>query len=176
MLCAIGGFIHYMDELYVEQIVEKKLSAKDQSIKFLGIAVPVLFILAGFFTSNLLITAGVLLGVVAYFFMSRLNVEYEYLYLSKELTIDKIFNKEKRKKAVEYQLEQMEIMAPVKSHSLDSYNNRIAKTLDFSSGDANANVYALIINDNGYVKLLIEPSQELIHAIKGNYPRKVVEY
>lgn len=75
-------------------------------------------------------------GVVAYFSYMNADIEYEYLYLDKEISVDKVMAKSRRKKMGSYNLEQMEIFAPLNSHRLDSYKNRQMKTLDYSSGVA----------------------------------------
>ena len=166
-----------MDEMYVEQIVEKKPTPLDGVLRVCGIAVPALIFLAGLFVFGItVICIGVILAFACYCVLPRLNVEYEYLYLSKEFSVDRIFNKEKRKKAGEFPLSQLEIMAPVSSHGLDSYTNRIDKTLDFSSKDPEAKVYAMIFNNNGFTKVLVEPNEEMLKAIKREFPRKVMEY
>ena len=53
-----------------------------------------------------------------YFYLPRLSVEFEYLYVNGELDIDRIFSQSRRKRAASYELSNMEIMAPFSSHRL----------------------------------------------------------
>ena len=55
------------------------------------------------------------------------DLEYEYLYLDKELSVDKIMAKSKRKRVGTYSLDRMEVFAPVYSYHLDNFKNRQVK-------------------------------------------------
>ena len=60
-------------------------------------------------------------GVGAYFLNMYTDLEYEYLYLDKELSVDKIMAKSKRKRVGTYSLDRMEVFAPVYSYHLDNF-------------------------------------------------------
>ena len=78
---------------------------------------------------------GVLLfGVLDYFVFQWTDIEYEYLYLDKEITVDKIMAKTRRKRVAQIDVNKIEIIAPEKSHQLDSYRNRQVKAKDLSAG------------------------------------------
>ena len=64
------------------------------------------------------------------------SVEFEYLYVDKEISVDKILNKTKRKKVEKFETESMEIFAPINSWHLDNMKNRQLKVTDYSSGVA----------------------------------------
>ncbi len=93
--------------------------------------------------------------------------------MDKEVSIDKVMAKSRRKKVGNYPIDQMEIMAPLNSHRLDSYRNRNTKTLDYSSGIANQPEKRYMMVCNGDIKLVFEPNEEMIRAIQGVAPRKV---
>ena len=170
--------IHYMDDYYVEQLVKRIPGNKEMLIKAASIGLSAMLVISGLFLfgNGLVVGLGAIAGFMCYLLLPNLNVEFEYLYLEKELDVDRIYNMEKRKKAGEFPLEKLEIMAPLNSHSLDQYNSRIIKTYDFTSKVADAKVFALIINDGGCKKVLIEPNDALLRAIKNHFPRKVSEY
>ena len=112
-----------MNDAYVECLVKQKTSLMAKIFKVFLIVLAVLFFLAvpfiyiSFFL--MLLAAG-----GAYLVHLFTNLEYEYLYLDKELTVDKVMAKSRRKRVGVYRLDRMEIMAPIKSHRLDSYRNR----------------------------------------------------
>lgn len=166
-----------MSDLYTEVMVPKKTTAKDQAIKFILILFTVLFALAGMVMMPLLLIGAVILGIVDYIFIPRLNVEYEYLYVNGELDIDRIFSKSRRKRAVSYDLSSMEIMAPWNSHRLDSYkNNRGLKKVDFSSGieGQGHKPYGFVISNKNQLELVIfEPNEVMLKDIRSKMPRKV---
>lgn len=164
-----------MSDLYTEVLVEKKFTGKDMAVKVILIFLTVLAAIAGILIHPVILIVALAFGIADYFLIPRLNVEYEYLYVNGELDIDKVFSKQKRKKAGSYTLSKMEIMAPLNSHQLDSYrNNTNIKTVDYSSGKADHKTYAVIIpGDKGLERLLFEPNEIIIKDIKSKMPRKV---
>lgn len=165
-----------MNDSYSELLVKKEQSAKDKIIKFLLIGliavtavVGLVFIFAWIGT--------LILGVAAYFVLPNLDLEYEYVFVNGELDVDKIMAKSKRKRLKSFDLAKLEIMAPVNSHRMDYQNhNSKLKVVDFSSGNKNHKVFAMIIPDEKEVcKVLLEPDRELLENIKKTCPRKVFE-
>lgn len=161
-----------MNESYVECLVARRPSGGMMALKVLLIVVTVIGILGGMIAFPLLIVA-VAAAVGAYFASLYSSLEYEYLYVDKEISVDKILNKTKRKKAEKFELDRMEIFAPVNSWHLDNYKNRQFKTTDYSSGVAGQpdRRYAMIYN--GERKILFEPNQEMVKAMQAVAPRKV---
>ena len=113
------------------------------------------------------------MGVAAYFVYLNADLEYEYLYLDKEITIDKVMAKSKRKKVAKYEVERMEILAPIKSWHMDGFKNRTVKTVDYSSGVENQPDLRYVMYYEGNLKVILEPSMEMVKAIKNIAPRKV---
>ncbi len=161
-----------MSESYVECLVARKSSTLMTFLKILLIMLTVVFVIIGIpFIPGLLVA--IVTGVGAYFAYMNADIEYEYLYVDREISIDKVMAKSKRKKVGNYQIDQMEIMAPLNSHRLDSYRNRNTKTLDYSSGIENHPERRYMMVCNGDVKLIFEPNEEMIKAIQSIAPRKV---
>lgn len=164
-----------MSETYVECLVKRKPSFVMQFLKILMIMLTVVFVLAGFIVMpgipGLLVAAAAAVG--AYFAYLNADIEYEYLYLDKEISIDKVMAKSRRKKAASFTLEQMEIFAPLNSHRLDSYRNRQMKTADYSSGIAAQPERRYMMVWNGDTKVILEPNAEMVKAIQNIAPRKV---
>lgn len=164
-----------MSDLYTEVLVEKKFTGKDMAIKVGLIFLTVFVAAVGLMFIPLALVVALALGVLDYFMIPKLNVEYEYLYVNGELDIDKIYSRSKRKKGGRYDLAKIEIMAPVNSHQLDSYrNNTGIKTVDYSSGKPDAKIYAMIIaTDKELQRVLFEPNDIMIKDIRSKMPRKV---
>lgn len=168
-----------MNEAYVEHMVARKQNPLAKVLKVACIALAVLLCAIAFTIATLwyLLIPAVLLGIVAYFFIPRLDVEFEYLYLDKEITIDKIFSKDTRKRAMVVDLNKMEFMAPYSSHELDSYKSRKVAEKDFSSREADSKPYAIVYHDaSGDELILIEPNDEMLKLIRQVFPRKVLGY
>lgn len=163
-----------MNETYVECLVKRKTPTYMKLLKVLAIMLAVCFLLVGFlFMHPVSLIIGVILGVAAYFITMNADLEYEYLYMDKELSIDKIMAKSRRKKIGKFDLERMEIIAPIKSHQLDSYKNRKCKVEDYSTGEEKQPDRRFAIYYDGGKKLIIEPDQGMLKAMKTVAPRKV---
>ena len=135
----------------------------------------VCFFLAGLIFAPALLIA-LLMGVAAYFITMNANLEYEYLYVDKELSVDKVMNKSRRKRIATFDIGKVEIMAPIKSHQLDSYQNRNYKAVDYSSWEEKQPDGRYVFYYDGQQKVIFEPNEEMIKAILNVAPRKVFKY
>ena len=133
------------------------------------------FILAILSGMILLLILAVIIGVLAYFVNLNSDVEYEYLYLDKELTVDKVLAKTKRKRVAVYQLSRIEALAPIKSYHLDDFKNRDVKVRDFSVGYEDKPDLRYAMYYEGGEKIILSPSPELIKVMKNVAPRKVFD-
>lgn len=161
-----------MSETYVECLVKRKSNPVKSFLRALTIMLAVAFIFLGFVFAPALVV-GLLMAVIAYFVYMNAELEYEYLYLDKELTVDKVMAKTKRKRAAQYDLNRMEILAPMNSYHLDNFKNRNAKIVDYSSGEAKQPEVRYVMYYDSGEKIVLEPNQEMIKAIKNIAPRKV---
>lgn len=161
-----------MNETYVEWLIKKKTPAYMTLLRIVTIMLAVCFILLGFILWPALII-GVVIGVAAYFIYMNSDLEYEYLYVDKELTVDKVMAKSKRKRVATFDMGKMEVMAPVKSYHLDNYKNRTDKTVDYSSGEEKQPDTRYVFYYDGKQRVVFEPNIEMIKAIQMGAPRKV---
>ena len=164
-----------VSETYVECLVAKKSSFLLRLLKTLLIMFAVIFLILGMISTLSIagLIIAIVLGVGAYFAHMYADIEYEYLYLDKEISIDRVMAKSRRKRIASYDVERMEIIAPVKSYHLDSYKNREMKTIDYSSGVVEQPDKRYMMVYEGNTKIFMEPSAEMIKAIQMVAPRKV---
>ena len=101
------------------------------------------------------------------------DIEYEYLYVDREISIDRIMARSKRKKVASFDVEKMEIMAPINSYHLDDYRNRQIKPSDYSSGVAKQPDRRYVFFYEGQKKVILEPSADFVKAVHNVAPRKV---
>lgn len=161
-----------MSDSYVELLVKKPEQKAASALHGIMIGLGAVLFCIGLFTHFLITLTGLLCWGASYLFIMQANIEYEYLYLDKELAVDKIKNQTKRKKVAVYQLSTLEVMAPRKSHRLDSYQNLKAK--DFSSETEAGNAFELVLNgENGRERIIIDTNEELVKAIRMAAPRQV---
>lgn len=163
-----------MSDVYVECLVKAKTSLLGKIGKYALIVLTVLIGCATLLFMNVfLLILAVAAGAGAYFVGMFTDLEYEYLYLDKELTIDKVMAKTRRKRVAVYQLDRMEIFAPVKSYHLDNYRNRNVKEKDYSIGYEEQPDKRYAMYYEGGEKLILSPSPELVKAMRNAAPRKV---
>ncbi len=163
-----------MSDAYVECLVKAKSPWWGGFLKVVLIVLTVLLGIVMFLTMNvILLVVAVVTGLGAYFINLITDLEYEYLYLDKELTIDKVMAKTKRKRVAVYQLDRVEILAPIKSYHLDNYKNRNTKSKDYSIGYEEQPDLRYVMFYEGGEKLILSPSPEMIKVMRNVAPRKV---
>ncbi len=161
-----------MDTGCIEVVVKRKDSTVMKFLKILTIVLAVAFFLIGCTGLWLGFIVAVVCAVAAFFVSRNVNIEYEYTYLDRELRLAKIMNLSHRKEIGKYDLEKMEILAPITSYHLDDYKNRKTRELDFSSHEAKQPDPRYLMFLNGDTKLILEPSEEMVNAIRMFAPRK----
>lgn len=165
-----------MNQLYAEAGVKRKETAKSMILRTLlvfGIIVGGLLM----FTGGLFGILGIIIVVAMVFLFPRLNVEYEYVFVDGQIDFDRISGKSKRKTLLRIDMEQVDIIAPDGSHSLDSYNHIQCERKDFSSGDKNAKPYIIIATkENKKFRIAFEPTEKMLSMIKQKNPRKLAQY
>lgn len=163
-----------MSETYIECLVKAKPSVPGKFFKYLLFLLTAMLLALMFLTMNtLLFILAIVTGVGAYFVGMYTDLEYEYLYLDKELTIDKVMGKSKRKRIAVYSLERMEIFAPIKSYHLDNFRNRQTRDKDYSIGYEEQPDLRYAMYYEGGERLILSPSPELVRIMKNAAPRKV---
>ena len=162
-----------MSETYVECLVKTESPILPRFLRIVLIMITVVF---GFLTLmgyTLALIVAVLAGVGAYFANLCADIEYEYLYLDKELSVDKIMAQTRRKKVATFEIERMEVLAPVKSYRLDNYKNRTCKELDYSIRREEKPDRRYVMYYEGNQRIVLSPSEEMVKAIRNVAPRKV---
>lgn len=163
-----------MNDTYVECLVAKETKGIIKFLRYLLIILATLFILGSLVIgAPIVLIIGIAFGVGAYFMSIYSDVEFEYLYVDHQISVDKIFSKQKRKKVATYDVGKMEILAPVFSYKLDDFKNRTVKEIDYTSGVEKQPDVRYAFYYEGQQKVLIEPSEAFVKAIQNVAPRKV---
>lgn len=161
-----------MSDIYVECLVKAKSSAAGRFLKILLTMLTVVFAVIMFVIPYALLAA-VAAGAGVYFLGYLTDVEYEYLYLDKELVVDKVMAKSKRKRMATYSLDRMEVLAPIRSYHLDNFRNRSVKEKDYSIGEELKPDRRYAMYYEGGERIILSPSDEMIKVMKNVAPRKV---
>ncbi|MCR5250314.1 MAG: DUF6106 family protein [Lachnospiraceae bacterium] len=162
-------------ESYMEHLVKKKVTTGDIAIRALCILVIVAAAVAGLlFVGALGLIVALILGYVYRMLIYPMtNLEYEYLYCDKTITVSKIMNREKRKDLEVFDLDKMELLAPANSYRLGEYKNRDLKVSEYWSMDKGKEEppYAMIYE--GGRKILLDLPKDFVKIVQNNAPRKV---
>lgn len=163
------------NEAYAEWLVKRKAPAYSYALKGVMIFLCVIGAFLALTTVwGILILAAI--GAATYFLFQRVNLEFEYLVVNDQLTIDKIMGKSRRKKAWEGTMEEIQIVAPSDSYMLKDYERPDTKTLDFSSHEPGAKTYSLIQQaGTNSIKVIFEPNDRVLHCLRMRSPRKVIQ-
>lgn len=163
-----------MSDTYVECLIKAKQSGLAKAGRVLLIVLTVFSAIGMILFFNwVFLLLAVVFGVAAYFLNMMTDLEYEYQYLDRELTVDKIMAKSRRKRVTTFSVDRIEIMAPVNSYHLDNYKNRQTKTKDYSIGEVQQPDLRYAMYYEGGLKILLSPSVELMKAMKNVAPRKI---
>ena len=155
-----------MSETYVECLVKKETSTLAKLLRIVLVMLTVVFGLLTFMGFSLAMFVALATGFGAHFVYLHTDLEYEYLYLDKELVIDKIMAKTKRKRVATYELERLE------AH-LDNFRGRTGKETDYSIGKEEQPDKRYMMYYDGNQKVVLSPSEELVKAMRNVAPRKV---
>ncbi len=164
-----------MSEAYKELLIKQGENKKD---KFLGIAMVVaacVSLLSGLLVNFLFLLGTVVFGILSYVvYFRKMQVEYEYTYMDKELRIDRIYNQAKRKQIAVLDLGKMDILAKENSYHLDSYKNRTVKEWDFSTGmEDSEDLQTYVLFYEGKDKYYLSLTDDFMQTIRRTMPHKV---
>lgn len=160
-------------DIFVEQLIKKKLDGKDYLIIAGIIAAGVILIIAS--TLIPMISAIVLVGVCfgAYYLITSRNLEFEYSVTNGDITIDKIINRRNRKRVISMDAHNIDFMGRYdpKTHSGKNYAARIMVT---ESGDGkDAWCFSGNHPQKGSVLVVFNPNEKVLAAIKPFLSRQV---
>ena len=167
--------------MYQYQITEqviRKPKAMSGLLKKLMVFFSVLFILLGIMISQGFMLPGFLL-VLLYFFYGVLSKrEYEYVLEGQTLTVNVILGKRYRRTAHVLMLGAMEVTAPNRHDAVAKYRKGTGSIqlpkFDYTSYEKDTPYYTMIIVENKQkIKLLLDLSDEMLGALKKNYPDRV---
>lgn len=162
-----------MKDIYVEWMVKKRRTWVDGLIRAASIFAIIICVLLFLLTAKMLFFFVIVAaGVGAYFVFGYTDVEYEYVYVSGELSIDRILSKSRRKRIERFDTGRIEIVAPLKSHRLDGFANRKCREYDYTSGVRTQNSHIFVLYTEGK-RVLLEPNYDLVKALKDTMPHKV---
>ena len=162
-----------MGDVYVEWMLKRRPSKVFKGLKALCIVLLVGASVGFLTTFNIfLMLAVVALAIATSYASSFTKVEYEYIYVNGEMAVDRILAQSKRKRLVIYDFSKVEIIAPLGSPQLDGFAHKQYAQVDYTSGVRTPGSHIYVMYYAEGQKVLLEPSRELMEAIKKHIPHK----
>ena len=161
-----------MEDHFSELIVPRKPRGSDTVKKILLILATVVAAFFGLMISPVFLIALVGVGIADYILFPRFNVEYEYAYVNGEIDVAAIYSKQSRKELASITTENIECIAPLGSHHLDSFGETF-KVVDYSSGDSEQKPYVVVKGGAESRKILIHLDESMLEDLRWRLPGKV---
>ena len=162
-----------MNDVRIEQIVKAKQPKYALALKILMIFLCLLSLTVARFSPAIAVVLTACFVVFTVLLFRYYDAEFEYTFVEHELMVDRIMAKSSRRKGETFDLNKLEIMAPVGSDKTAYRENQRYKLFDYSSGTAE-DVYVMFVPSNAeMVKVIFEPNEAMQQAIKNIAPAKV---
>lgn len=162
-----------MNDSYKELLVKRERGIQGTIMRIVCVVPTVLLALLMFSGSLIVFIAVVALGIFDYFVFQWTDIEFEYLYLDKEITVDKVMARTRRKRAAVLDVNKIEIMAPQNSNQLTYYKNRQVKITDLSAGHDLPDQKLYMVYYEGNQCYLMNLDEDFAKTVKSVAPRKV---
>jgi hypothetical protein len=179
-----------MNDIIVEQLVEKRADARSFGIRLLAVAAGAVLTVLPLIIEMLFIppeSQGGLLALLPFtlaagvfvivLLFRRTDLEYEYILTNGELDIDKIMGKRKRKRMLtSVNCRSFDVLAPMIPKYEHEYGKVQLKRVDISSSqDATGRWFAVYVGDKGVRTLLVfEPNVKMLETLKKFVPRSKI--
>ena len=166
-----------MDNTFIEQMVKQENKSKNILIKIGLIVLAIVLSIAGLFILKTFFpVVFVVICFGTWFLIRRIDKEYEYIYTDGLIDIDVIYGRSSRKRLLSADARDFQFIVPADSQ--EHYNQLEAKydkVIDAGSGKMNENTYiGVVTRDEKTVKLIFEPDERIVAALKKYAPRKFV--
>ena len=156
------------EDAYAEWLVKRKDPPYAIPVKVLMVVILAVSVFLA------LVTLPVAAAVAAYLVFTNLSVEFEYLFVEGDLSIDRILAKTRRKKVMECKKDEIQIVAPSDSYLLKDHEKSGMKVYDCSS-KTGAKTYSLIYQQGAdCVKVIFEPNDRMLRSMRSYIPGKLV--
>ena len=164
-------------DAYFEQMVTKKADTKTYismaAVILAAVLIMVVSILFFRYTGFFILILWALVIFGAYYVISGMNVEFEYVVTNEELEIDKIVAQRRRKKMVTASCQTFEALG---SQVNEPYQGgRIDVVIHAAPSEmAPENYYAVFVKDNTRYMIVFAPNDEILAHIRRHVRRKAL--
>ena len=161
-------------ENIIEYMVKKEKDSAD-SLKIFGIyaAAFVLTVLSFMFLKSFAIIGAAASIYLAYYFSQNFKLEFEYCIVAKDITIDKIMNRKKRKTIIA--IDSTDILAIAQQANSDVLNEyKAVKTIFAAAKKTDDSNYIIVCKTkDGITKVTVSFDERIVSHFKQVLPQKM---
>lgn len=167
-------------DVFIEYMVKKQNTGKDILLKILYAVLGVVIMVAAFVFSPFLGVFSMIAPLVgfgavfgAWYLITSMNVEYEYILTNGEMDVDKIIARRRRKRLITANARKFEAFGTFKEqeHAGKDYNNRVYAC---TSPSDPGNYYAVFNHATlGKTLLVFTPNDRVLDGLRSFVPRQV---
>lgn len=169
-------------DIFIEQLVKRKKTARDFIVVLLLILSFFVIIGLAFFLSALINFYFMIVGFfllmadvyAAWYFITGLNVEFEYSVTKNTLTIDKVIAKRKRKRVIEIKIGDIEEMCQIKKREIN--RKKCDKILFTGESEFGDDLYQMYLNTEkyGYTLIMFSPNEKVLNGMKPHLKHSII--
>lgn len=161
-------------EQYCEYLVKQRTAPWRKGLNILAAALCLLCLIGGFWITPWLLLAAVGAGVGTWFLVRTAEVEYEYLLIEEEFSVDCIYQKSRRKPKAVFPILRFALVAPADAPQLIGIRREGCKLRDFSSRDSQAKTYSIVCKDQDVTEIRITPNEKMLSMLERMLPAGTV--
>jgi len=158
-----------MENVY-EKCIVKPRNVKDNIITLVAVFGSIAICLTAFLiepTRKYAIAIVIVTVYLAYKIVTNRNIEFEYILAGNSISMDRIYNKSRRKRMINCDLTDFDLVAPVTSSYYEEHRGNVAKTIKAVSGDnKEAEYFAVLEYDGKRTMLVFETDDRAVSHIK----------
>ena len=152
-------------ENYIEHLVKGKRGTKEYMERGVAIALPFLCFIILYLLSLPLIFF-VFSFVLTYYLWNRTSIEYEYLYMAGELSVDIVYHKSSRKRLVCLAKEELLEIREWNPEILEHYKREGISILDLAGFGENKHCFYLVQHGGKKTAYILDCPEKLIKEMR----------
>ncbi len=165
-----------MKESYSEYLVKRKTPISAYMVNAMMVVLTLVSLFLALTSNGFAILLFCAVSFCTYLIFRNSHVEFEYLFIDNQLTVDQIMGRAKRRKICDIDMGDIRIIAPSGSEAVKACRSGQERILDFSSHMPNRKTYTAIIAKGGSRReVIFEPDDRMLECMYMSAPQKVMK-
>jgi thiamine transporter ThiT len=165
-----------MNDSYAECLIKRKTPVSAWLVNAMMVVLCLISLFLALTFNGFSILLFCVVSFVTYLIIRNSQVEFEYLFLDNQLSVDQIMGKAKRRQVCEISMTDIQIIAPTGSREVKDHLAGQSRIVDYASHMPHAKTYTAVVNSGSVQKQLIfEPNEAMLECFRQAAPRKVIK-